>query len=243
MTNEELVNTVCPILNDNGWKYYFTPNAIEVGKSMGLKGMEFYVAGRGGSLGDCEGSVVAAAFGYFNPVIIGAAWSLATAKQPARVIGDAHYAVAAQLGRDKLADMPGLNEFTAAMEKVFNAADPDGFALFAAFKSMPIAQDTPGRAMQLAASLREFRGSAHLIAIRAVGLTSKQAHYVKRPNDVKGFGWGEDDAPLVDDAVRALMVEAEKLTDALCIPAYSVLNEAERKALVDGTKAFEAALA
>ena len=242
MTNEELVNTVCPILNDNGWKYYFTPNAIEVGKSMGLKGMEFYVAGRGGSLGDCDGSVVAAAFGYFNPVIINAAWNLATAKQPARVIGDAHYEVAAHLGREKLTDLPGLTEFTAAMEKVFNAADPDGFALFAAFKSMPLAQDTPGRAMQLAASLREFRGSAHLIAIRAVGLTSKQAHYVKRPNDVKGFGWGEDDAPLVDDTVRALMVEAEKLTDALCIPAYAVLNDAERKALVDGTKAFEAAL-
>ena len=242
MTNEELVNTVCPILNDNGWKYYFTPNAIEVSKSMGLKGMEFYVAGRGGCMGDCEGSVVAAAFGYFNPVIINAAWNLATAKQPARVIGDAHYEVAAHLGREKLTDLPGLTEFTAAMEKVFNAADPDGFALFAAFKSMPLAQDTPGRAMQLAASLREFRGSAHLIAIRAVGLTSKQAHYVKRPNDVKGFGWGEDDAPLVDDTVRALMVEAEKLTDALCIPAYAVLNDAERKALVDGTKAFEAAL-
>ena len=242
MTNEELVNTVCPILNDNGWKYYFTPNAIEVGKSMGLKGMEFYVAGRGGSLGDCEGSVVAAAFGYFNPVIINAAWSLATAKQPARVIGDAHYEVAAHLGREKLTDLPGLTEFTAAMEKVFDAADPDGFALFAAFKSMPLAQDTPGRAMQLAASLREFRGSAHLIAIRAVGLTSKQAHYVKRPNDVKGFGWGEDDAPVVDDQVRALMVEAEKLTDALCIPAYAVLNDAERKALVDGAKAFESAL-
>ena len=242
MTNEELVNTVCPILNDNGWKYYFTPNAIEVGKSMGLKGMEFYVAGRGGCMGDCEGSVVAAAFGYFNPVIINAAWSLATAKQPARVIGDAHYEVAAHLGREKLADLPGLNEFTAAMEKVFNAADPDGLALFAAFKSMPLAEDTPGRAMQLAASLREFRGSAHLIAIRSVGLTSKQAHYVKRPNDVKGFGWGEDDAPVVDDQVRALMVQAENLTDALCIPAYAVLNDAERKALVDGVKAFESAL-
>ena len=242
MTNEELVNTVCPILNDNGWKYYFTPNAIEVGKSMGLKGMEFYVAGRGGCMGDCEGSVVAAAFGYFNPVIINAAWSLATAKQPARVIGDAHYEVAAHLGREKLADLPGLTEFTAAMEKVFNAADPDGLALFAAFKSIPLAEDTPGRAMQLAASLREFRGSAHLIAIRSVGLTSKQAHYVKRPNDVKGFGWGEDDAPVVDDQVRALMVQAENLTDALCIPAYAVLNDAERKALVDGVKAFESAL-
>ena len=243
MTNEELVRTVCPILNDNGWKYYFTPNAIEVGKSMGLKGMEFYVAGSGGSLGDCDGSVVAAAFGYFNSVIINAAWSLATAKQPARTIGDAHYEVAAHLGREKLAGIAGLDEFTAAMEKVFNAADPDGLALFAAFKSMSLAEDTPARAMQLAASLREFRGSAHLIAIRTVGLTSKQAHYVKRPNDVKGFGWGEDDAPVIDDAVRALMVEAEKLTDALCIPAYSVLDDAERKALVAGVKAFEAALA
>ena len=53
---------------------------------------------------------------------------------------------------------------------------------------------------------------------------------------------GEDDAPVVDDAVRALMVQAENLTDALCIPAYSVLNDAERKALVDGAKACEAAL-
>jgi hypothetical protein len=139
--------------------------------------------------------------------------------------------------------MPGLNEFTDAMEKVFNAADTDGLALFAAYKSMPLAEDTPARAMQLAVSLREFRGSAHLIAIRAVGLTSKQAHYVKRPNDMKNFGWGEDDTPHVDDQVRALMVQAENLTDALCIPAYSVLNDAERKALVAGVKAFEAALA
>ncbi len=242
MTNEELVKTVCPIINDNSWKFYFAPHAIEVGKSMGLKGMEFYVAGRGGSMGDCEGSVVAAAFGYFNPVIINAAWSLATAKHPARVIGDAHYEVAAHLGREKLTNMPGLNEFTDAMEKVFNAADTDGLALFAAYKSMPLAEDTPARAMQLAVSLREFRGSAHLIAIRAVGLTSKQAHYVKRPNDMKNFGWGEDDTPHVDDQVRALMVQAENLTDALCIPAYAVLNDAERKALVDGAKAFEAAL-
>jgi hypothetical protein len=39
------------------------------------------------------------------------------------------------------------------------------------------------------------------------------------------------------------MVQAENLTDALCIPAYAVLNDAERKALVAGVMAFEAALA
>ena len=73
MTNEELVRIVCPLFNDNSYKYYFSQSTIDTGKSLGLKGMEFYVAGRGGALGDCEGSVVAAAFGYFNPIIINAA--------------------------------------------------------------------------------------------------------------------------------------------------------------------------
>ena len=73
MTNEELISIVCPIINDNSYKYYFSQSTIDTGKSLGLKGMEFYVAGRGGALGNCDGSVVAAAFGYFNPIIINAA--------------------------------------------------------------------------------------------------------------------------------------------------------------------------
>jgi len=163
MTNEELVSIVCPIFNDNSYKYYFSPSTIAVGKSLGLKGMEFYVAGRGGALGDCQGTVVAAAFGYFNPIIINAAWTLATAKHPARTLGSAHYECAAVTGREKLSALPNLAEFVAAMEKVFDAMDPDGLTLFAAFKSLPLVDDLPGRAMQLAASLREYRGSAHLL--------------------------------------------------------------------------------
>jgi len=108
MTNEELVSIVCPIFNDNSYKYYFSPSTIAVGKSLGLKGMEFYVAGRGGALGDCQGTVVAAAFGYFNPIIINAAWTLATAKHPARTLGSAHYECAAITGREKLSALPNL---------------------------------------------------------------------------------------------------------------------------------------
>jgi len=177
MTNEELVSIVCPIFNDNPYKYYFSPSTITVGKSLGLKGMEFYVAGRGGALGDCQGTVVAAAFGYFNPIIINAAWTLAIAKHPARALGSAHYECAAVAGREKLSALPNLAEFVAAMEKVFDAMDPDGLALFAAFKSLPLVDDLPGRAMQLAASLREYRGSAHLVAVRASGVSAIQAHF------------------------------------------------------------------
>ena len=242
MTNEELVGIVCPIFNDNSYKYYFSPSTIAVGKTLGLKGMEFYVAGRGGALGDCQGTVVAAAFGYFNPVIINAAWSLATAKHPARELGSAHYECAAVFGREKLSTLPNLGEVVSAMQKVFDAMDPDGLALFAAFKALPLADDLPGRAMQLAASLREYRGSAHLVAIRVHGVSAIQAHYVKRPKDMKMFGWSESEYPQVDDETRARMVAVEELTDALCIAPYSVLNDSERASLVAGAKAFEAAL-
>ena len=243
MTNEELISIVCPIFNDNSYKYYFSPSTITVGKSLGLKGMEFYVAGRGGALGDCEGSVVAAAFGYFNPIIINAAWTLAIAKHPARTIGSMHYECAAVVGREKLSALPNLAEFVSAMQKVFDAMDPDGLALFAAFKSLPLVDDLPGRAMQLAASLREYRGSAHLVAVRASGVSGIQAHFIKRPKDMKNFGWSESEYPIVNDETRARMVAAEKLTDALCIAPYSVLNETERASLVAGARAFEAALA
>ena len=243
MTNEELISIVCPIINDNSYKYYFSQSTIDTGKSLGLKGMEFYVAGRGGALGDCDGSVVAAAFGYFNPIIIKAAWSLAIAKHPARALGSAHYECAAVFGREKLATLPNLAEVVSAMQKVFDAMDPDGLALFAAFKSLPLVDDLPGRAMQLAASLREYRGSAHLVAIRAHGVSAIQAHYVKRPKDMKMFGWSESEYPQVDGETRARMVAVEELTDALCIAPYSVLNESERVSLVAGAKAFESALA
>jgi hypothetical protein len=243
MTDEELVGIICPIFNDNSYKYYFSPSTIAVGKSLGLKGMEFYVGGRGGALGDCDGLLVAAAFGYFNPIIINAAWTLATAKHPARTLGSAHYECAAVTGREKLSALPNLAEFVSAMQKVFDAMDPEGLALFAAFKSLPLVDDLPGRAMQLAASLREYRGSAHLVAVRVSGVSGIQAHFIKRPKDMKNFGWSESEYPDIDDETRARMVIAEELTDALCIAPYSVLNESERASLVAGAKAFEAALA
>ena len=97
--------------------------------------------------------------------------------------------------------------------------------------------------MQLVAILREFRGSAHLIAVRASGLTTKQAHFSKRPNDVAMFGWTPEDAPPLGDEVSAKMKAAERLTDEIVLPAYSVLDETQRTALLDGARAIKAALA
>jgi len=243
ITTEELVKEVCPLISNSGWAYYFAPNTQAKGAELGLEGMEFYVLGRGGSLGDCDGAALAAAFGYFNPAVSGGAWEKGKAKVSPRVAGKAHLECCAEHGRAKLASIPGLGEFVAAADAVNNAADPDGLTLYAAIKAEPLVTDLPGRAMQLVTILREFRGSAHLLALRAMGLDSKTAHFVKRPNDVKMFGWSTDDTPHIDDDVRARMDAAEDLTDKLVTPAYGVLDQAGREALVNGARAIADALA
>lgn len=243
MTPLELVRQACPIINDTGWAYYFTPETQAKGAELGLKGPMFYFAGRGGVLGDCDADVVAAAFGYFNPAVIRRAWESATAIRPAREIGRAHFECCADLGRQKLGGVANLAAFVEAADAVNRAADPDGLALYAAFKAEPLASDLPGRAMQLVAVLREFRGSAHLIAVRASGLTSKQAHFSKRPNDVAMFGWTPEDAPVLDDDVANRMKAAEDLTDHIVLPAYSVLDARGAQVLLDGARAIKAAVA
>ena len=97
--------------------------------------------------------------------------------------------------------------------------------------------------MQLVSILREFRGSAHLIAIRAVGLDDKRAQFIQRPNDAAMFGWGPDDAPTITDEQRVLLERSEQLTDELVLPAYSVLNEAGQAAFLAGLVAIETVLA
>lgn len=242
MTNDELIAQVCPLINDSGWAYYFTPTTMTRGQELGLKGPQFYFIGRGGLLGNCDSTVVAAAFGYFNPEVIKRAWDSARSVVEPVVAGHAHLECSAVTGREKLSAVEGLEPFVAAAEKVNTAANPEALALYAAFKNAPLVDDLPGRAMQLVSILREFRGSAHLVAVRAMGLTGKQAHFIKRPNDVAMFGWSTDDAPLIEDDARARLDEAERLTDRIVAPAYSVLSEPERSALLAGAAAIKVAL-
>jgi len=79
--------------------------------------------------------------------------------------------------------------------------------------------------------------------LRASGLDAKTAHHIHRPNDGALFGWSDDDAPTITAGDRALWAAAEELTDRLVLPAYSVLDEAGRQALVAGLEAMENALA
>lgn len=243
MNNQELLDAACPLINDLGAAFYFIPETLGVGKAMGLGGMEFYVQGRAGQMGNTEPEAVAAAFGYFKPALLKSVLDAANAKSEPRVTGTAFMNACATLSRAKLSGLSSLDAFVAALEKVNNAADGDGLALYAAINTEKLAEDAAGRALQLIAILREYRGSAHLVALRASGLDSKTAHYMKRPDMWKQFGYTEEEAPVITDAIQAARAEAENITDRIVEPAFAVLSDAERSILVDGLKEVKAALA
>jgi len=242
MDTKTLLDSVCPLIGELGSAFYFIPETGAVGKELGLGGMEFYVLGRGGSMGDCDGRAIAAAFGYFNPDFLAKVWGDAAAKCPPRKAGSTHLECAANLGRAKFGSLAGLDGLVAALDKVRAAADPDGLGLYAAMATEPLASDAPGRAMQLIALLREYRGSAHLVALRTVGLASPVAHAAKRPDMWKAFGYPEESKPEITAEVTAKLAEAEAITDRIVEPAYAVLTDSERDALVAGMLAAKDAL-
>jgi hypothetical protein len=243
MTPEEIVDAACPKIGLLGSLFYFVPETVARGKERGVDGMRLYVLGRGGVLGDTSAAVVRSAFGYFNPKLIEKMWNTGRERLAASEAAELYWAACADFGRAKFAGLDGLDGLVDALGQVEEAADPSGLALYAGIKQLPLVDDAPGRAMQLIAKLREFRGSAHLVAVRAVGLDDTHAHFIRRPEMVEGFGWTPADAEAVSDEERALLAEADRVTDVIVTPAFAVLDDAGATALLRGLDAAGAAAA
>jgi len=238
----DLMATVCPQIAHLGAAFYFTPETLAVGKSLGLGGLRFYFLGRGGVLGDVEPEVVLSAFGYFSPSTVTKMWNSSKAICQPRDAGRAFMECSAQFGRDHLGGVDNLEDFCAAASAVNDAADVVGLPLYAGVKAEPLSDDLPALAMQLVTVLRELRGSAHLLAVRASGLDAKTAHFLKRPGDMAMFGWADDDIPRVGDIERSKLAAAEALTDELLVPAFSVLDNTADASLRSGIEAIGKAI-
>ncbi|MFT5530945.1 MAG: hypothetical protein ACI91O_000961 [Candidatus Poriferisodalaceae bacterium] len=241
MTSEQIAAEVGEKLAVVGPGFYFKPETLARGKELGLDGFRFYVAGRGGVLGDVNGAIVASAFGYFNPAMLTGRWDTALEKIAAREAGREYVACCQQQGRLQLSDVDGLTDFCAAAEHVLANTEAGALALFAGLNAEPLADDLPAKAMQLGASLREYRGSAHLVALLANGLTPQRAHFMKRPDDYATFGWSDDPAPVtaVETAAKAA---AEEMTNRICGTAFASLDADGVAAIQTGSTAIAAAI-
>ena len=193
-------------------------------------GLSFYVAGRGGVLGDVDAEVVAAAFGFFNPASIAPLWERGVAVAGARAAARRYNEAAAAWGRDRFDDDDDIGQLASLGERVIAAADGAALPLFAGWRAEPRVDDRAGHAGQVIHVLREWRGGNHLVATVAVGLRPLEAVLTSDgPQQATVCGWSE---PFPDcQGLVPLRQEAEGLTDRLCSAAFERgLDSGERAA-------------
>jgi hypothetical protein len=240
MDPREIMRAIAPKTADVGSAFYFHPDTLAMAKAHGLDGFRMYFLGRGGVLGDVEPAVVSSAFGYFEPGLLAHMWNTAKAVMAPREAARAYMAANHDLGRGALADVDGLEEYSDAAAAVVDSVDVGAYPLFAGVRAEPVPADPPARAIHLAMVMRELRGSVHLAAVRAAGMTTLTAHAIKRPTEVELFGWKH--TPDVTDDDRARHARAEELTNDMLAPSFGEPDENGAAALVAGTNAMHEAL-
>ncbi|WP_227982386.1 SCO6745 family protein [Nocardia spumae] len=221
-----------------GGAFMFSREAKAFGAGTGVDGfIGPYTRGRAGVLGDVDAAVVTAAFGFFEPATVRAAWESVPVAPAAAATG---YVRACQdFGRRKLAGFDSADRLAELLQTVADTAEVAGVPLFAGWHALPQAPDAAGRVLQLIHSLRELRGGVHLIAVRASGLSPFEAVLIggspraDGPTQARLFGWGDRvDATEVTTAMRQRWDAAEALTDELIAPAFAGLDEQGGKELV-----------
>ena len=168
-----------------------------------------YVAGRGGVLGDANGTAVSSVFAVFEPTFTGACWDEGIAVRGAKGAAEVYWNQVAGFGRKYLTGAMGLDRIAALGEKVIAGTPGGGLPLYAGWRTMPLADDAPGRALQVTFVLRELRAGVHFGALTVSGITPVEAHMLHGGKEyTQMFGWPEPFADGADKKDRYADVEA-----------------------------------
>jgi hypothetical protein len=203
-------------------------------RELGLSGWSFYIAGRGGALGsDARADTVAAALGFISPDAVRGGW------EESRRIGPGD--IAAQCltewcrwGREAFSEMPNANRLVELCERVVIEADATAMPLFAAWRAMPIPDDSVGgRCAVLFHLMREHRTGTNLLVSRSCGLSPLEA-LIAGPEGEEAalaFGWPPPYPPRLP--LMRKFAYADALADRVAGQAYRVLEPEERRELAD----------
>jgi len=220
---------VCEI--DNAWSTW--PQTLRRARLLELPGWAFYVAGRGGALGDdARPETVAAAMGVIAPDAVRAGWEAAGKVGPGDVAAS-RLAECARWGEERLSDLPALADLVDLGERLVVAADAVAMPLFAATRAMPMPDGGPGaRAAVLVHLMREHRAGALLIAVRACGLSPVEALIAgpEGEEEALAFGW-RPPFPARMPLLRRYSY-AEAMAHRIAGQAFAALTGPERSDLV-----------
>ena len=191
---------------------YFDDGCRALGKDLGLKGFWMgYFASRTAPLGAVEPAAATAVLGVFAPGMVAralpAAWSVVS---PAHALDErgsraAHALreIAPELERTAVELLPPL-------QTIVDEAPAVARPLFAANRALCDHADPVERLWQLATTVREFRGDAHLAVLADEGLDGCEALVlaaasVRVPCDTmrQDRGWSEEEWAAAADRLRA----------------------------------------
>ena len=238
MSPEECVRAIAGPVGKLGGAWMFDPTVHARGTELGLDTWAWYHCGRGGVLGNPDPSVIVATFGFFPPALQTKAWNKGVAVMDPAAIAQEYAQACADWGTARFGD--GSDRLADLLTKALDSAEVLCLPLFAGWRVKLHEGPTAGPA-RLALALqaaREHRGSCHLVAVAAAGITPLQAVMSGRygATNAEFFGWPKPwpDPEVAKDAMAA----AEDVTDALVAPAFAALNADEREELAVGLRAL-----
>lgn len=201
------------------------------GKELGFEGFDFYVAGRGGALGDVPADVVVAAFVFFAPRSVQDAWERSAPVLPRREAAQEWAACAHRWAEDHLDASRDWARVAELAGRVVADASVAGAPIFAGWRTLPEPEAPRALAAHRLNAIRELRGALHAAAVLTVGLAPVEAIAVLVPDMLAVMGFAEpppDPAPL-----RERWSLAEARTDRMLGRHLRVLDATELDELVD----------
>jgi len=191
MTYIDSAKAIAKPIGDLGGAFMLDGATYARGAELGFSGIDFYVLGRGGVLGDTSADVVSSAFFFWNPDQVRAQWELARAIMDPATAAKEWATLCHTYGESHLPDLGSLNRFSDLAQRICDAASPSGAALFAGWRSLeaPSADRPKARAQHYLNSLRELRGGLHGGAVLAMGLLPVEAVALHSPMMAPVFGW------------------------------------------------------
>lgn len=231
MTPNETANRTAPGIGDLGSKFMLDSATYKRGAELGFAGLDFYVVGRGGVLGDVPADVVTAAFGFFEPATVRSNWEAGTQVLPPRRAAEEFAGCAHRYAEEHFPDTLDAGRLADLAGRVLAAADVAGAPLFGGWRSLPVPDSPKARALHHVNGLRELRGGLHIGAVLAAGLRPLDAVLLQTPHMAPIFGWPEPHADV--SGLADVWQQAEDATDRAMAAAFDVLDERERAELCE----------
>ncbi len=167
ITPEQAAHETRDAILNVGGRFMRIPTTYTRGGELGFEGLDFYVAGRAGVLGEVPGSVVTAAFVFFSPDVVEPSWERSAAVMPRRDAAHEWAECAHADAREWPDGAIDWAELATLLGRVVAFAPVAGAPLFAGWRELPEpdrrarARAAPAQRVARAARRAARRGGAH----------------------------------------------------------------------------------